>query len=484
MSEAAQRALSAETEFLAGVSSNLMHAANLLLRGHWFEKSERDAAEGARAALIERGIFDRDMLKRLPTGRTIRWTGYERRLLFGRREVSVTIASVLAPPGPLLDGKPAPTTLAELAAHVRQLTAGVKSPAVVAVCSPAGFSDDVWTGRLDPPGVKVIVVAPHASHDGWRSRAISSGVDERLVRCFDPEGVAEKLRRIQRELEERGGDLLVGGVSAQAIAQRLDLSPRLVEGALELMCREHPELRLTRHEGEVVLYRGAPVNHEREGRSMLVPDWLRSLFQKKGDEVRKINELSARRAALSQRRDRLYEDIGRLEVKEQQLSNEGKQTTSSIVRRRLAAQISQIRKDISRVNTTAAMLNQQINVISTHIHNLTLIQQGQMAQLPTAEELTEDAVRAEEMLEQLRADTEMIHGLETGVAETMVTDDEAAILKEFEAADAARAPAQPAAASPAAVPAQPASPAAARPAPLSAAQPPEKSADRMKATES
>ncbi len=50
--------------------------------------------------------------------------------------------------------------------------------------------------------------------------------------------------------------------------------------------------------------------------------------------------------------------------------------------RRLAAQLAQLRKDIGRQNSTAAMLNKQIDIISTDIHNLTLIQQGEMASLP------------------------------------------------------------------------------------------------------
>ena len=111
-----------------------------------------------------------------------------------------------------------------------------------------------------------------------------------------------------------------------------------------------------------------------------------------------VNMLSERRAALAQRRDRLYEEIGKLEQRESDLLKQGRENKSTVTRRRLAAQDAQLRKDIARQNTTARMLNQQINIISTDIHNLTLIQQGQVASLPDANELTENAVRAEEML--------------------------------------------------------------------------------------
>ena len=117
------------------------------------------------------------------------------------------------------------------------------------------------------------------------------------------------------------------------------------------------------------------------------------------------------------------------------LLEQGKTTKSPVPRRRLAAQLAQLRKDIARQNTAAAMLNQQINIISTDIHNLTLIQQGEMAKLPEAAELTENAVKAEEMLESLKADSELVGSLESGMEETLASEEELAILREFEEAD-------------------------------------------------
>ena len=117
-----QHALQVESEFLAGVQGNLVQFADRFLRGSWFQRTERDQADIVRAALIDRGHFDRDLLRQLPLGRTLVLRGFERRWLFGRRETSITIATVLAPPGPLLDGEdPPPLSLADVAAHVRSL---------------------------------------------------------------------------------------------------------------------------------------------------------------------------------------------------------------------------------------------------------------------------------------------------------------------------------------------------------------------------
>jgi len=165
---------------------------------------------------------------------------------------------------------------------------------------------------------------------------------------------------------------------------------------------------------------------------MNVIDRIKQLFSGEGDEAEKINLLAERRAALAQRRDRIYDDISKLESKDAELLVQGKTATSQVPRRRLAAQLAQLRKDISRQNATAAMLNKQIDIISTDIHNLTLIQQGQMAELPDTETLTENAVKAEEMLETLKADSELVGMLETGMEESLTSDDELAILREFE----------------------------------------------------
>lgn len=165
---------------------------------------------------------------------------------------------------------------------------------------------------------------------------------------------------------------------------------------------------------------------------MSLAEWVRSLFSKEGEEAKKINVLSERRASLTSRLDRLYEDIGKLEKREAQLLDEGKATSSQVVRRRVASQISRLRKDIARCNTSASMLSKQINVISTHIHNLELAQTGNIAKLPSSEELTQAAVTAEEILEQLGASDELVSGLDVSMAESSLSDDEADIMRELE----------------------------------------------------
>ena len=114
-----------------------------------------------------------------------------------------------------------------------------------------------------------------------------------------------------------------------------------------------------------------------------------------------------------------------------------------IDRRRVTTQLVQLRKDIERRQQMLAVLNQQVNVVSTHLHNLELTQQGEVADLPDSEEIATDAAAAEEMLAKLQADNELADSVGAGVGGSMATagmnDEEQALYAELEAEHAAPA---------------------------------------------
>ena len=148
---------------------------------------------------------------------------------------------------------------------------------------------------------------------------------------------------------------------------------------------------------------------------------VKALFARKGDSEKKIAFLSERRAALSMQRDRAYEDMTTLEQQETLLKEQFKNAAGAIGKRRITGQMLQLRKDLERRQQLLSVLNQQINVVSTHLHNLELVQQGQTAKLPDNEEVASDAAKAEEMLAQLEADNELaasVGGIATGAGMT------------------------------------------------------------------
>ncbi len=437
MTTDAQRAFQLETDFLSGVLTNFEAAKGKQLRGSIWQLVRNDQSDRVRALLASNRIYDRERLKSLPANRRIVLRGYERHFLITKRETGAAIATVLSPLSHFAsddDGDAPAIGLGELVDHVRRLTADARVPQVVGVCSPTGFTDEAKAAKIDMPNVSVVLVEPDG-HGGWQTSSSAEHTDARLLKLFDPEGTTEKTQRVRRVVEEHSADLLTGGLSASSVARKMGLPQHIVRDGMRELASADQELHVADKDGELLLFRGAPVASQ-ERKSMNVIDRIKQLFGSEGDEGEKINVLAERRALLAQRRDRIYEDIGQLEKKEANLFEQGKAAKSQVPKRRIAAQLAQLRKDIGRQNTTAAMLNKQIDIISTDIHNLTLIQQGEMASLPDTETLTENAVKAEEMLETLQADAELVGSLETGIEETLISDDELAILKEFEADDA------------------------------------------------
>lgn len=435
MNQAAQFALKVETDFLVGVEANLQEVRGRQLPGTVWKTVDHDQTDRLRALMQSRGMHDRALLAQLPHNRRKTLYGYERTWwLLSKRRTSVAVASVLSPLADYLSGAdasatPAAVDLPALLEHVASLVVDADTPHVIGVCSPTGFTKRART----PPAmgnVTLVLIEPRPD-GGWTVCGAGEDPDKSICEIFDPESWAEKIQRVRREIDRRSADLLTAGLPAATIQQETGLDRETVDAGFRAAASADPELRLTSPGEELVLFRGAPATTS-EDATMSIPDFIKQLFSLGGDEARKINHLSERRVSLSRRRDRIYEDITKLEQKEADLLEQGRLNKSETVRRRVASQISQMRKEMARLNSTASMLGQQINIVSTHIHNLTLIQQGQMTEMPKTEELTADAVRAEEMLESLKADADLVGSLDMGAADTLTSEDERAILAEFD----------------------------------------------------
>src|SRR6185295_3929136 len=97
-------------------------------------------------------------------------------------------------------------------------------------------------------------------HGGWRTTAAGSGVDPRLLQIFDPENAKQKVDRVRRLVEERSADLLTGGVSTSTMARAANLPEEVIRLGFEQLAESDPELRIARHDGELIMYRGAAVS--------------------------------------------------------------------------------------------------------------------------------------------------------------------------------------------------------------------------------
>jgi len=405
----AAKAAELESAFLAGAEANLNQAKGRRLSGSRWTWTTRCQEERLRAKLIEQGCYDRELLRGLPKNTSRTLTGYVPRFFFGRRKTITAICSVIAPVEHFIDPAvsaepPPPVSLSALVAHVKELVGEPDGP-----CVGGGVQPQRVYRRCQARGDRAVQGHAGAGRAAGRRRvdrpAGQPGCAGGGLPTFRPGGHGAETQ--PGEAGDRDAGRGPGHRRAErvGIGERLGLSAKLVAAAFEQAAVADPALKVSRQRDEVLLYRGAASPFESEN-SML--DRIKDIFSLKGNEARKINALSERRALLVQRRDRIYDDLSKVETREADLLKQGRESPSPAVKRRVASQIKQIRDDMGRLQASARMIGQQVDVISTHIHNLSLLQQGQAAKLPPVEEITQDAVRAEEMIEQLNADTELV----------------------------------------------------------------------------
>jgi hypothetical protein len=403
--------------------------------------SRSDRAVDLKRLMSELNVPDRELQNRMPVGESLEVTLSQTSWWVLRKVVGRLRVLSVSPTRALLKGEsPQPVSTPEL----QKLLAGLPPslgnvPTTVVIVSTSGFTLEAHEVADRRPDRTVILAEPNDA-GGWT--VVGPAQTKALADLFDPEGDELKRKRVREFIEQNRVELLTSGIVAEKIATKTQLPQYFVENELKAYAKENPGLASKRLDGRVVLYReGASLSQPpaearasaASGGSSAMPlfDSLRALFSRKGENEKKIAFLSERRAALSQQRDRAYEDMGALEQQEAGLRQQFKDATGAITKRRVTSQLLQLRKDLERRQQLLAVLNQQINVVSTHLHNLELVQQGQTARLPDAEEMTADAVKAEEMLAELEAGNELA-GTAASIAHAGMTDEEQALFEELE----------------------------------------------------
>lgn len=376
---------------------------------------------------------DRELQGRMPTGEQLEVVLSKRKFLILRSPVGRLRVACISPAQALLSGEtPKPLNTSDVQKALAEIPPPLRGvPTTLILLSTSGFTIEAHELAERRSDRTLIMVEPNDA-GGWN--VYGPPETKALVDLFDPEADQEKRSRVRQAIDK--GELLSGGIAADRLAQRTQLPISLVENELKSYAKENPGLLARRLDGRVVLFRegSAPpaTSAARMGDSdMPFMERVKNLFGMKGETGKKIEFLSERRAALSVQRDRAYEDMGTLEEQESNLRTQFKEANGSITKRRLTSQLLQLRKDIERRQQLLAVLNQQINVVSTHLHNLELVQQGQTAKLPDSEELTNDAVAAEEMLAQLQADAELA-GTVGAIGQGGMTAEEQALYEELE----------------------------------------------------
>jgi hypothetical protein len=407
--------------------------------------------------LVEMDRPDFSLQEKLPIGR-----GFDVRL---SRQVLLAFNQTLGhlrfaslPPTRALieDRSPEPMTAAEVRDAVADLPqqssrrggGGVPAPMTLILFSSSGFTEDArQTARSFVEGPPTILIEPNPA--GGFDVVGPPGAED-LCDLLDPEADTEQRRRAREAIESRRVDLITGAIALDTISETTRLPLRLVEQEAKAWAKENPEgVRVKTIDGVPMLFRDASLatpasaagTAGRSGsflgsampRSNPILDRLRLFFGGTGQPERKIAYLAERRAALSRQRDLAYGELGSLEEREGELRNEFKNDESVLARRRITSQLVQLQKDIERRRQVLGVLNQQINIVGTHLHNLEIARQGSTANLPSSEEIAQDAANAEEVLAELQASSELADELSGSMSTLGLTAEEAALYEQLSA---------------------------------------------------
>jgi len=389
--------------------------------------ARNDRAVDIKRQLIEMGESDRALQDRMPAGAVIEVLLWQKRWFFLREDAGRLIVTVTSPTKELLARQPAPPMDT---GSVRKLLSELPPSPVhttVVIASTSGFTIEAHELAIRSADRTVLMVEPNDA-GGW---SVSGPLETKaLVDLFDPEVDDEKRKRLADAINAAQFDLGGAGLAADKLSTKTELPINFVESELKSFAKQNPGLTAKRLDGRLVLFREG-MNLPAGGLNMALVDRLKSLFGGRGNDEKKIAFLSERRAALSQQRDRAYEELGTFESKEVELKVQFKQAAGELTKRRITTQMLQLRKDMERRQQLLSVLNQQISVVGTHLHTLELTRTGSAGRLPDSEEMAEDAAKAEEMLAELQATTEIADGLAT-TGGAALSDEEQALFEELE----------------------------------------------------
>lgn len=423
--------------------------------------SQGDSAVDLKRQMVELDATDRDLQNSMPVGATLDVEFNQKQWFVLNKTIARLKVLCVSPTKDLLNGRPIqPMNSPQVQKIIGEIVDSSRGvPTTLVLVSTSGFTVETHELVDRRAGGMVVLLEPN-DVGGW----VATGPVEMksISDLFDPESENDKRRRIRTAIEDAKPEMLAGGLVADKLASRTQISLAIIEDELKSYARQN-DLVAKRLEGRMVLYQEGTLPEmtaaSAGGSPMAILDKIKSLFSRKGETEKKVSYLSERKAALSVQRERMYEELTTMEKQEEQLKRQFRETTAAITKKRVTSQLLQLRKDYERRQQMVNVLNQQVNVVSTHLHNLQLVQQGSVADLPDSEEIAADAVKAEEMLAQLEADSEMS---ETTVSSPMskLSTEEQALFDELEReateARSKQAGAEPSAPSTAKAPARPA----------------------------
>ena len=390
-----------------------------------------EGIDSVRAELSRLEIYDRDALEQLAGTRSLQLL-FKKRLFGGllRKTISRVRARVVAPVEPLLNNqRPGPVGREQvLDALARYAVLPKKDqPTGVILASATGFTAEAQA-IAEASGTPTVILMGGREDGGWDAAmppAVASGPWATL---FELESQDERLRRLMHHLNQNANLVDSRGFSMAALSEKLGLSMAETEQLVRHACRSEPRLMTVVHEGKTHICR-TPLAEE--GNTMSIWSRIRRLLRLKPTTAERVRELTAQRVQIEQQRFELDQKVNVLEADELQLIQQGAAAASDAERKQVAGKLMRSRRELRRQRAQTQLYTQQIDIVGTHIHHLTLAERGKRLDLPKAEDLTREAAQAEQVISEVAANADLAASIEVTGETPMMAEEEAAIFEEF-----------------------------------------------------
>lgn len=428
-----------QREFEERFLAELRARATGLLRGRlpadravWEEGAVRADAVRTDLSRIGGGIDRRKLFDEMPGTRDV-LIRFQRSMLGGllRPTVARLRAAVLVNVEQLAHDRPAAPGSREqvLDALARyELLPAADRPSAIVLASPTGFSSAARALVNRSGGAKLVLMGGRAD-GGWDVDAPDALKKTPWMRLFEFETQDEQLRRLLYHLEQESAALDTRGVSIQHLAEKMGLAPGRIEALVRQACRVQPQLLTLEHEGALCVYR-TPLPEE--GRSMSLWNRVRRLLRLPPTPAERVRELTTQRIRIEQQRHDVDARLNTLETEERALLERGVAAASDAEKRQVAGRLARLRLELGRVRAQANVFTQQITVIGTQIHHMTIKEQVRRTPLPRPEELTREAAETEAVINELAVSADLAGNIEVASQTPRMAEREDEILAEFE----------------------------------------------------
>lgn len=413
-----------------------------------------EGVDSVRAALARMELYDRELLDQLPGTRTTQLR-FLRSHLGGllRTTIARLRAQVLAPLEQLARGQPAgpvgrEAVLDALARY--EIMPRSAKPTAVVFASATGFTESARALVNGATAAPLILMGGRAD-GGWDVDMPDALRKTVWAKLFEFETQDDQLKRLLAHLDQTAATLDSAGVPLPVLAEKLGLPPAKAEALVRRACRTDPRLMTVVLDGTIHVCR-TPLAEE--GNTMTLWSRIRKLLRMKPTVAERVREMTAQRVRLEQQRQEIDQKLAALEAEEVQQLQKGASASTDVERKQAAGRLMRIRRELRRNQAQANVLTQQIDILGTHVHHLTLREQGRRLELPSAQELTREAAEAEQVMTELAANADLVAGIEVGAQSPAMAEEEAAIFEEFKQAAASKPQAGPAATPAAAAPAR------------------------------